>query len=582
MVDTIRNWAAAHTQNALRIGLMLVLAWLVSRLLRTIIRRVARLSDDGDPHTTTELEKRAHTVSRIEARARSRERRRGVRSLVAGGLCLLAACATPRGPAEARRYYDDRLAAQTVPLLTEVIRFPTVKGNTAARDAQQAWLMKTAASFGFTARDTGKIVEVDLPGPPGAPVLGLVVHGDVQPAEAKAWSIPPFEGGTRDGDVLGRGAADDKGPLVQALLAMKALERAGPARTHTIRLIVGSDEESDNTDMTEYLAANRPPDYSLVLDYVFPVVVGEMAWTGLNLDTVPGARTNEELPFRIEKLEAGLSASIVPDRAELTLRWVRGLPSWGSLIARLGEKPLPEGTLLEFMHPLGDDAHLSVVAHGKSAHGGVNIRGGRNALVALARATEGLLPASGESDLLAFARLAGRDLFGTGLGLTESDPIWGRYLVNVATVKPKDDGKLRLEVVLRRPPPRTGPQIKEYLGRAVAQFNARTGAKLVMDGYWDDEPLSFDPDAKIVKRLLAAYTAATGETLPPAVAGGGTYAKRLPNSIAFGMWFPGKPYPGHDVDERIPIEDLHRGTRVLIAALSDIACGPTLDHPFAE
>src|SRR5258706_9675856 len=107
---------------------------------------------------------------------------------------VLAGCTAPRGAAEARRYYDEHLARQTVPLLAEAIRFKTFKGNTVARDAQQMWLMRTATAFGFAARDTGKIVEVDLPGPRGAPVLGLVVHGDVQPAEPKAWSIPPFEG----------------------------------------------------------------------------------------------------------------------------------------------------------------------------------------------------------------------------------------------------------------------------------------------------------------------------------------------------------------------------------------------------
>jgi predicted dipeptidase len=505
-----------------------------------------------------------------------------VRALALGLAVLVAGCSSPRGASEARRYYDERLAARAVPLLEEAIRFPTVQGNTAARDAQQAWLMSTSEGLGFSARDTGKIVEVELAGPAGAPVLGLVVHGDVQPVDEKAWSIPPFAGASKDGNVLGRGAADDKGPLVQALLAMKALERAGPPRTHTIRLLVGSDEESDNTDTKEYLAAHRAPDYSLVLDYVFPVVVGEMAWTGFFLDAVPGARSNAELPFRILKLDAGLAPSIVPDRAELTLQWIRGLPSWDSLIERLRARPLPEGTRLEFVRALGDDAHLTIVAHGKSSHGGVNIEGGRNALVALARATEGLLPASGENDLLAFARLAGRDLHGTGLGLTESDPLWGRYLVNVATVKRRDDGRLRLEIVLRRPPPRTGPQIKAYLEKVVAAFNARTKASLTVDGYWNEEPLSFDPEAKIVKRLLAAYSSATGTTAAPAVAGGGTYAKRLPNSIAFGMWFPGAPYPGHDVDEKIPIEDLHRGTRVLIAALADIACGPRIDQPFAR
>jgi small conductance mechanosensitive channel len=55
----------------MRIALILLMAWLVSRLLRTIIKRIERLSDDGDPHTTTELEKRAQTVSRILRQASS-------------------------------------------------------------------------------------------------------------------------------------------------------------------------------------------------------------------------------------------------------------------------------------------------------------------------------------------------------------------------------------------------------------------------------------------------------------------------------------------------------------------------------
>jgi succinyl-diaminopimelate desuccinylase len=488
-------------------------------------------------------------------------------------------CSSPRGAAEARRYYDDYLASRAIPLLSEAIHFQTVQGNVAARDAQQAWILKTARSLDFPARTKGKFVEVELPGPPGAPVLGLVVHGDVQTVDEKAWSVPPFAGEVRNGAMLGRGAADDKGPLVQALLAMKALERAGPERTHTIRLLIGSDEESDNTDLTEYLAANAAPDYSLVLDFVFPVVVGEMAWTGLYVDTLPGARSSAELPFRVERLEAGLSASIVPDRAALTLRWIRGLPSWGSFVARVQKRELPLGTRLEFVETPEDQSTITLVAHGKSAHGGVNLEGGRNALVALARAVDGLLPASGENDLLAFVRLAGRDLYGTGLGLTENDPIWGRYLVNVATIAPHED-KLRLTIALRRPPPRTGPQIKDYLEKVVATFNARTKSNFTVDGYWTDEPLSFDPQSKLVKRLLADYAAATGETAKPAVSGGASYAKRLPNSIAFGMWFPGKPYPGHDVDEQVPVEDLHRGARVLIATLADIACGPKIEKPF--
>ena len=99
-----------------------------------------------------------------------------------------------------------------------------------------------------------------------------------------------------------------------------------------------------------------------------------------------------------------------------------------------------------------------------------------------------------------------------------------------------------------------------------------TGASLTATGVYDDELLVFNPQAKIVRRLLADYTLATGIRNPkPAISGAGTYAKRLPNSIAFGMWFPDNPYPGHDLDEKNPIADLQKGTRVLIYALTDIA-----------
>ena len=65
MFNAIRDWAAAHTLNALRVVLILVLAWLVSRGLRSLIKRIERDADDGDPETQSELEKRAHTLSRI-------------------------------------------------------------------------------------------------------------------------------------------------------------------------------------------------------------------------------------------------------------------------------------------------------------------------------------------------------------------------------------------------------------------------------------------------------------------------------------------------------------------------------------
>ena len=480
-------------------------------------------------------------------------------------------------------HYDRRLAPRMVPLLSEVIRFPTVAGNTKAWTDQKAWIQKLAGDLGFEVRDAGKVMEVDLPatgGREGAPVLGLLVHGDVQPVDDH-WNIPPFSGTVKDGRVLGRGAADDKGPMIQALLAMKALKEAGPARTSTIRLLVGSDEESTNTDIADYLKANRPPDFSLVLDSAFPVVVGEKAWNALTLATQRPTAPTTDRPWTVAALEAGLATSIVPDRAVLRLISAAGEEPLAALRKRLETRPLDPGCRVAFsLAPEEAGTSLTITIQGKAAHGGVNLEGGRNALVALARLLDGELPPGGADDLLAFARQAGRDLYGTGLGLTESDALWGRCAMNVATLKPGADGGLMLTLNIRATPRRYGPALEAHLRQVVSEFAAARHATFSFGGFFGDTPLAFDPQSRLVKRLMADYGRATGRADQPAISGGGTYAKRMPHAIAFGMWFPGRPYPGHDVDEQVPIEDLHRGVHVLIETLADLACGEPLQGPF--
>src|SRR6266850_2380664 len=451
-------------------------------------------------------------------------------------LLFAAACASARPTPDRSRLE---------PLLLEAIRFPTVAGDEQARLGQQQWLLRTAASLGLVARDAGPMTEVELKGPPGAPVLGLVVHGDVQPVEPAQWTVPPFAGVSRDGVVYGRGAADDKGPLVQALLAMHAVRDL--PRTHTIRLLVGSDEESGSTDIGIYLQSHAPPSYSLVLDSEFPVVVGEKAWDGLGVlpaDLDPG---NGEA-WVIEEIDAGLGPSIVPDLARITLRWQKGTPSWGPLEKRLRGRTPDPGTRLELVRRAN---RLDVIVHGRAAL----------------------------ADLVAFAAWAGGDRKGVALGLDAiAAPGWGGWAVNVATIRRERQlaGKLGLVINLRRPPPLTGAQSRDRLFAKVRRFSPRL---VPAEYYFSDEPLIFDRNAKLVRRLMDAYARATGQRPPEAISGGGTYAKRLPNSIAFGMWFPGKPYPGHDADEKVELSELQRGLDVLIEALRDLSSGPPLQDP---
>ena len=495
-------------------------------------------------------------------------------------LLLLAPAAAPAQTAsDCVRIYHQRYAARMTPLVCEAVKFRTEPGNTEAVIEQARWLEEKARQFGFVYRAAGGVTEIELPGPAGAPVLGLVVHGDVQPAGESEWTVPPFTCTLRDGNLYGRGAADDKGPLVQALLAMAVLRDSGRARTQTVRLLVGSDEESNNLDIATYLKSHTPPPLTLVLDSEFPVVVGEKAWDGLQL-TAPDPfkiRGRTGARWAITALDSGITASIVPPRATARLHWLPPEPSAFDPARALCPATIPKGYGCEAKWV--DHTDVMLTTTGRAAHSGVNIEGGRNALVLMANVLSAKLAPSGARDLLEFAAIAGRDLHGAGLGLTQSDPLWGRYNVNVATVKPGDNGALVLTTNLRRIPPKTHQDIRAYMERFVADFNRSHGCALQFGGYFLDEPLVFDPNAKLVKRLLADYASATGKSAPPAISGGGTYAKRLPNAIGFGMWFPGKPYPGHDVDERVPVADLDRGAIVLIETLADLACSPPLSDP---
>jgi succinyl-diaminopimelate desuccinylase len=487
-----------------------------------------------------------------------------------------------------RDIYHQQDEPQLAPLLTQVLRFPTVAGNEQARRDQQQWLRGVGERLGLTVRDAGLVTEIELAGPTGAPVLGLVVHGDVQPVEASEWTFPPFAGVEKNGIVYGRGAADDKGPLVQALLAMHVLQRSGLPRTQTVRLLVGSDEESTNLDIAAYLKDHKAPYLSLVLDSNFPVVVGEKAWNSLTLTAKDAYRVRggeigaAAASWAIERLQAGLATSIVPSEAAALLRWAGAKGGKEAAIAELQPASIPAGYKFE-IHPMGENS-IEVRARGHAAHAGVNLEGGRNALVLLARVLDGRLQASGAADLLKFARQAGEDLYGTGLGITAHDPLWGRYAVNVATIKPaeSDANQLTLTINIRSIPPRTGPELHAAMDRQVEAFNRTHGAALTSGGFYGDSVLAFDPESKAIKRLMADYDRVMGGHAKPAISGGGTYAKRLPNSIAFGMWFPDKPYPGHDVDEQISLTDLNRGEDVLLEALADLALNPPLQDPLGK
>jgi acetylornithine deacetylase/succinyl-diaminopimelate desuccinylase-like protein len=73
---------------------------------------------------------------------------------------------------------------------------------------------------------TGKhpLVYADWLHAPGKPTVLCYGHYDVQPADPlELWHTPPFEPTERNGNLYGRGAADDKGQMYMHVKAVEAL-----------------------------------------------------------------------------------------------------------------------------------------------------------------------------------------------------------------------------------------------------------------------------------------------------------------------------------------------------------------------
>ena len=80
------------------------------------------------------------------------------------------------------------------------------------------------------------------------------------------------------------------------------------------------------------------------------------------------------------------------------------------------------------------------------------------------------------------------------------------------------------------------------------------------------------PESELVSKLLKVYSARTGEPAAPLAIGGGTYARHLPNAVAFGCEIPGHEASIHMPNEYITIEDLMFNVHVLADAIIALGC----------
>ena len=89
---------------------------------------------------------------------------------------------------------------------------------------------------------------------------GLVVHGhlDVVPANAADWSVDPFSAEMKDGYIWGRGAVDMKNMDAMILATVRDWARSGYVPTRDIVLAFFADEEAGSIYGSHYMVKNHP------------------------------------------------------------------------------------------------------------------------------------------------------------------------------------------------------------------------------------------------------------------------------------------------------------------------------------
>lgn len=308
----------------------------------------------------------------------------------------------------------------------------------------------------------------------------------------------------------GRGVADDKGPLLSSLYGLIALKDANLLKNVRVKVFAGGDEECGGSCLEAYVKNHPAPDFGFTPDSKFPVVYGEKGIGNLVID----------VPIDLSPI-----TSIAGGNA--------------------GNSVIGECTFII--------DNKKVVVKGKSAHGSTPEEGINAFLVGLKK----------------YGNKAGKELAdkfltynGKKLNAYSKTKAMGETVYNVGIVEYKNK-KLTLTINYRCP---EKPNHQVFNKNIIKTLHA----KLISENYV--EPLLFDLKDPLIKNLVDAYVKETGDKkTKPIVLGGGTYAKEVKNTVAFGIEPANKEYNMHADSEFIPIKAIKDAMSIYAHAIYNLS-----------
>lgn len=422
-----------------------------------------------------------------------------------------------------------------------------------------SYVLDKGKAAGFSVKNTDNYGgHVEFPGTEDG-VMGIVGHLDVVP-EGSGWNHEPYGGVIEDGNIYGRGAIDDKGPVISAFYAMKALKDCGLQPKKTIRLILGLDEETEWEGMDYYLSKEKAPDFGFTPDGDFPAIHGEMGILVFDLVKKMGKAGGKGLELR--SLKGGNAPNMVPDFA----RAVLNSPEKGKY-EEIKEKAAEFSAEKQVkLHCKGIGKSLEVTAEGVSAHGAKPQQGVNAVSVLMDFLGQFSFVNEEAGDFVEFYnRFIGYELNGKSLGCGFADEPSGELILNVGMAE-IDSKTASLTINVRYPVTMDFESVYDGIMPAISEYDI--GA---VKGK-HQEPIYIPEDDPMIVTLMDVYKKHTEDTgSKPLVIGGGTYARAMKNVIAFGARFPGEPELGHQKNECISISGLMKMTKIYAEAMYRLA-----------
>lgn len=354
--------------------------------------------------------------------------------------------------------------------------------------------------------------------------FGILGHLDVMPV-GKGWTRNPW-GEIADGIIYGRGVMDDKGPMLCAMYAVKALLDEGKKPKKRIRFIFGCNEESGWKCIDHYNEVEEMPETGISPDADFPVINCEKGILHLRLDLPYGGNL---------KMRAGSRPNVVPNECEV----------WSDT-AEFANFCLKNGLQTAF------DNTVKVL--GASAHAATPWVGDNAAVKALK-----LFGELDDTIASAAERLDG--IYGEGAHVDFADNVSGKLTFNVGVLD-VNDGKISATIDMRYPVTFSSDDIVNRL-----QATFPEGKITVLNV---QQPLYVDKNDPLVTDLLAAYNKVMKTDAEAITIGGGTYARALKHGVAFGPEFPGSVSTIHQPDERISVNELEKALEIYYEAFKTI------------